>query len=115
MPTVSMPLIVLQTESLGGAVNTIISVLPREFHFAPAEPAEFWTTLHAPMIAAGATVCTEWRGSKMASPFRLRRQMTLIAQHLEKQYPDSNRDQGATAVRLPDVIIGTYARYWWCC
>jgi hypothetical protein len=33
-------------------------------------------------------------------------EMTLIAQHLEKQYPDSNRDQGATVVRLPDVIIG---------
>ena len=32
---------------LNGEPNIIIGVLPPEFNFAPAEPAEFWTTLHA--------------------------------------------------------------------
>jgi hypothetical protein len=36
-----------QTVTLDGAPNTIIGVLPPDFHFSPAEPADFWTTLHA--------------------------------------------------------------------
>jgi macrolide transport system ATP-binding/permease protein len=36
-----------QTVILNGDPNIIIGVLPREFHFAPAEPADFWTALHA--------------------------------------------------------------------
>ena len=32
---------------LDGQPNIIIGVLPKNFHFAPAEPAEFWTALHA--------------------------------------------------------------------
>lgn len=36
-----------QTVTLNGVPHIIIGVLPREFHFAPAEPAEFWTALHA--------------------------------------------------------------------
>ena len=33
--------------ALDDAPNVIIGVLPRAFHFAPAEPVDFWTTLHA--------------------------------------------------------------------
>jgi macrolide transport system ATP-binding/permease protein len=29
-----------------GAPNTIIGVMPTDFHFAPAEPAEFWAAGH---------------------------------------------------------------------
>src|SRR5271166_1511247 len=36
-----------QTVVLSGNANIIIGVLPRDFQFAPAEPAEFWTTIHA--------------------------------------------------------------------
>ena len=36
-----------KTVVLNGDPTVVIGVLPREFHFAPAEPAEFWTTLHA--------------------------------------------------------------------
>ncbi len=36
-----------QTVTLDGEPNVIVGVLPREFHFAPAEPAEFWTAIHA--------------------------------------------------------------------
>ena len=34
-----------QAVTLNGVPHTIIGVLPRDFHFAPAEPAEFWTTI----------------------------------------------------------------------
>ncbi len=36
-----------QTVVLNGDANVIIGVLPPDFHFVPAEPAEFWTTIHA--------------------------------------------------------------------
>ena len=36
-----------QTVVLDGTPNTIIGVLPPEFHFAPAEPADFWSTMLA--------------------------------------------------------------------
>jgi len=36
-----------QTVTLDGSPNTIIAVLPPDFHFAPAGSAEFWTALHA--------------------------------------------------------------------
>ena len=32
--------------------------------------------------------------------------MTLIAKELERQYPDSNRGQGASVVPLSEVIVG---------
>ena len=33
-------------------------------------------------------------------------QMNGIAKQLEREYPDSNRDQGASVVSLADVIVG---------
>ena len=36
-----------QVVTLNGEPNVIVGVLPREFHFAPAGPAEFWTGIHA--------------------------------------------------------------------
>jgi macrolide transport system ATP-binding/permease protein len=96
-----------QTVTLDGAVNTIIGVLPREFHFAPAEPAEFWTTLHDANDCRGCHGMYGVARVQDGIPFSAAvTEMTLIAQQLEKQYPDSNRDQGATVVLLPDVIIG---------
>jgi len=43
-----------QTVTLDGAPNTIIGVLRRTFHFAPAEPAEFWTAEHDESPCRGA-------------------------------------------------------------
>ena len=36
-----------ETVTLNDAPHVIIGVLPREFHFAPAQPADFWMSLHA--------------------------------------------------------------------
>lgn len=90
--------------------HTIIGVLPRNFHFVPAEPAEFWTTLHP---EGG---CDTRRGCHgMYGVARLKNGVTLqqalanvtsIAQQLEHEYPDSNRDQGASVAPLSEVIVG---------
>jgi macrolide transport system ATP-binding/permease protein len=45
-----------QRVDLDGDVYTIIGVLPRDFHFAPAEPADFWT------IEKGTSGCEKNRG-----------------------------------------------------
>ena len=34
-----------QTVTLDDVPHTIIGVLPSDFHFAPAEPADFWATI----------------------------------------------------------------------
>ena len=98
------------TVNLDGEPYTIIGVLPREFSFAPAEPADFWA------IEKGTGYCEKRRschnlfgiarlkdGVSFASAFA---EMKTIAQQLEKQYPDSNRDQAAFMLPLTDAIVG---------
>jgi predicted permease len=96
--------------TLDGEPTTIVGVLPRDFHFAPAEPAEFWPAFHA------VTGCDIRRGCHgLYGVARLKdgvsmetalSNVTSIAQALEKQYPDSNRGQGASLATLTDVIVG---------
>ncbi|HEX5084238.1 MAG TPA: ABC transporter permease, partial [Blastocatellia bacterium] len=99
-----------RTVTLDGFPNIIIGVLPPEFHFAPAEPAEFWTTLNASGSCEQRRSCHNLYGVA-----RLKDGITVgtaladvksIAQQLEKQYPDSNRGQGAAVAALSEVIIG---------
>jgi predicted permease len=99
-----------QTVDLGGVAYTIIGVLPRDFQFAPAEPAEFWTTLHATNSCETRRGCHDLYGVARlkdgASFGTALADVKLIAQQLEKQYPDSNRGQGAALAPLTDVIVG---------
>lgn len=99
-----------QTVVLDGAPTTIIGVLPREFQFAPAGSAEYWITLHAPNSCEVRRSC-----HGLMAIGRLKDgvsvQMALantksIAAQLEKQYPDSNRDQGAAVAPLTEVMVG---------
>jgi predicted permease len=90
----------------------IIGVLPQNFHFAPVENAEFWTTLHP----GPAGTCDQRRSCHYLNGIaRLKdgvskeaalADVTRIAKDLEVQYPDSNRNQGATVVPLSEVIVG---------
>ena len=96
-----------QTVTLDGAPNTIVGVLPRDFHFAPAEPAEFWTAEHDESPCRGC----HWlygvaRLKDGVSILTAAADMTAIAQQLERQYPDSNRGNGAAVFSLTEVIIG---------
>lgn len=101
-----------QTVVLDDNPTTVVAVLPPDFHFAPAEPAEFWTTLHP---SAG---CDLRRGChNLYGVGRLKDGISLqavltdlkgVAARLEKQYPDSNRDQGANVQSLTETIVGNF-------
>jgi predicted permease len=93
---------------LDGTPNTIIGVLPPEFHFAPAEPADFWSTM-----LAGNRECRYCHG--LYGIARLKdgvsfsaafANIAAIARQLEQQYPDTNHDQAAYMLPLTDVIVG---------
>ena len=99
-----------QTVTLDGAPHIIIGVLPRDFHFAPAGPAEFWATQR------GSRFCEQDRGcSSVYTVARIKEgisiqvalaQMKSITHQLERQYPKTNRDQSANVVPLREVIAG---------
>jgi predicted permease len=96
--------------TLNGEPNTIIGVLPREFHFAPAGSPEFWTSLHATSPCDGRRSCHNLYGvARLRDGVWVRAaeaNMIAIARQLELQYPDSNRGQGAAVVILSDTIVG---------
>jgi macrolide transport system ATP-binding/permease protein len=96
-----------QTVVLDGNPNTIIGVLPRDFHFAPAEPAEFWTADHDESPCRGCHWLFGIARLKDGVTIQMAAaNMTSIARQLEAQYPDSNNSQGAAVMALPDVIVG---------
>jgi macrolide transport system ATP-binding/permease protein len=99
-----------RTVTLNGAPNIIVGVLPREFHFAPAGAAEFWTTLHATNLCDLRRSCHNLYGVARlkdgVSIETAEANMIAIARQLEQQYPDSNRGQGAAVVGLTETIVG---------
>jgi len=97
-----------QTVVLDGHPNTIIGVLPPDFHFAPAEPADFWTTIQD--MISDCRGCHGFYGVA-----RLKNGVSFqaafvnikgIADQLAQQYPDSNRDQKAYMLPASEVIVG---------
>ena len=101
------PDILGQTVTLDGNPNTIVGVLPRDFHFAPASPADFWTAEHDQSDCRGC----HWlfglaRLKDGVSVESAAAAMSAIARQLELQYPDSNQSQGALVLPLTEVIVG---------
>lgn len=100
-----------QNVTLNGDAHVIIGVLPPDFHFAAVGPAEFWAALHTTVNS-----CYQHRGChSLHGLARLRdgvsvqtanSNMKLIAAGLEKQYPDSNRGQGAAVIPLIELEVG---------
>jgi len=90
--------------------HTIIGVLPQNFHFAPVENAEFWTTLHPGGYCDDRRSCHYLQGVARlkdgVSKEAALADVTRIAKDLEAQYPDSNRNQGATVGPLSELIAG---------
>jgi macrolide transport system ATP-binding/permease protein len=95
---------------LNGEAHLIIGVLPREFHFAPAEPAEFWVTMHASSECDLRRSCHNLYGvGRLKDGVTYQTALanvTSIAKQLEKQYPGSNHEQGAALSPLTEVISG---------
>jgi macrolide transport system ATP-binding/permease protein len=99
-----------QTVTLDGYPNVIVGVLPREFHFAPAEPAEFWSALHATTGCELRRICHSLFGvarlKEGASVSTALAGMNLITKQMEKQYPDTNLGRGAALMPLTEAIVG---------
>jgi predicted permease len=89
---------------------TIVGVLPQNFHFAPVENAAFWTTLHPGGNCDQRRSCHYLNGlarlKEGVSVEAALADLTRVAKDLEAQYPDSNRNQGATVAALAEVIVG---------
>jgi predicted permease len=96
---------------LNGDPMVVIGVLPQDFHFAPAEPSEFWTTLHASSECDLRRSCHTLFGvGRLKGGVSVEAALAdvkSIAQRLEAQYPDSNRGQGAALLPLSEVIVGS--------
>jgi predicted permease len=104
------PDVVDQTVALSGISYTIIGVLPWDFQFAPRGEAEFWATLHPSGSCDLRRSCHSLDGiARLKDGVSVQTalaDMTSIAAELERQYPDSNRGQGASVVPLSEVIVG---------
>ncbi len=102
--------VVGRSVTLSGASYTIVGVLPPTFQFAPSEGAEFWTPIDATGGCLARRSCHSLDGVARLKPgvtiAEAGAAMTVIARQLERQYPDSNRDQGAFVGPLADVIVG---------
>jgi len=88
----------------------IVGVLPSDFHFAPVENAEFWTTLNPGGGCFLRRSCHSLNGiARLKDGVSLQAafaDVTRIARDLEAQYPDSNRNQGARLEPLASLIVG---------
>ncbi len=98
-----------QTVTLNNQTSVIIGVLPRDFYFAAAGPAEFWTALHA-------SSQPDTRGEHgIFGIGRLKTDVTVaqassdligIAALLAKQYPDADGGRSATVLPWTEVTTG---------
>jgi predicted permease len=101
------PNVLGQPVVLDGESYAIIGVLPRQFSFTPAEPAEFWPIKKAGNPCRGCHslfgVARLKDGISFGAAFA---DIKTIAENLEKLYPDSNRGQKAFMLPLTEVIVG---------
>jgi predicted permease len=99
-----------QSVTLDGEPHIITGVLPKQFHFVPAEPAEFWTTLHASSECDLRRSCQSFYGvARLRDGVSMQTalaEMESIAQQLQRQYSDSNNGQDAFVMPLSEVIVG---------
>ncbi len=96
--------------TLSGTPYTIIGVLPQEFQFALRGRADFWTTVNPSRSCEVQRSCHNLGGiarlREGVSVQAALADMKSIAAQLERQYPDSNRGQGASVVPLTEAIFG---------
>jgi len=99
-----------QKVSLSGVPNTIVGVLPQGFDFAPRGGTEFWMPFHAKGTCDPNRSCHGLEGiARLKDDVSMQTalaQMQSIAAQLERQYPGSNRGQGAAVDPLSEIIVG---------
>ena len=102
--------VVGQSVTLDGDPVTVIGVLPREFHFALMGQPEFWVAYQPTDGCDKRRSCHGMYGvarlkDGVSLPMAAANVVAIAAQ-LEKEYPDSNRGQGAAVAPLADGIVG---------
>jgi len=89
---------------------TIVGVLPREFHFAPAGQREFWIAYQPTNQCDKRRSCHGLYGVARlkdgVSMQAAQANVVAIATQLQKEYPDSNGGQGAILSPLAEQILG---------
>lgn len=96
--------------NLDGTPETVIGVLPASFNFAPTGGTEFWLPFNAKGSCDLRRNCHQLQGiARLKDGVTMQAalaEMKGIAAQLERQYPDSNRDEGADVETLSEVIVG---------
>jgi predicted permease len=99
-----------QTIVLDGNSTTIIGVLPREFHYAPAEPVDFWATERPDRGCEKSRGCHNLLGLARLKPGAslesARSAIETIANQIAQQYPGDDHDRGANLSALTEAILG---------
>ena len=99
-----------ETVDLSGVPTTIIGVLPANFLFAPAGTADYITALQPTTECEKRRSCHGLNGvgrlKDGVTVAAALANMKAIAAQLERQYPDSNRGQGASVMPLATAISG---------
>ena len=99
-----------QTVVLDGNPTTIVGVLPRSFHFAPAEPADFWATERSDRGCEKDRGCHNLLGVARLrpgiAPATALADVQSIGIQLASQYPGDDHGRGAVMMPLTEVILG---------
>ncbi len=101
-----------QTINLSGVPTTVVGVLPESFQFAPRGNGEFFTPeqvkpdMECEMRRSCHNLVGVGRLKDGVTVEQARSEFERIAANLERQYPDSNRQQGASVVPLTTVFTG---------
>ena len=99
-----------RTLTVSGEPATIVGVLPASFHFAPRGRAEFWMPFQPTGGCDLRRSCHSMDGlARLRDGVGLEQaqaELSGIAAALEREYPDSNRGQGASLLPLTEVIVG---------
>jgi predicted permease len=99
-----------QTVKLSGAVHTVIGVLPKDFEFALGNSPEIWAALKPEDECEKHRDCHNLYAVGRLKPGvsvqTALANLQSIARQLEIQYPDTNRDRGASVMLLSKMIVG---------
>ena len=99
-----------QTVKLSGVLYTVIGVLPKDFEFALGDGPEIWAAMKPDDECEKHRDCHNLYAVGRLKPGvsvqTALANMQSIARQLENQYPDTNRDRGASVMLLSKMIVG---------
>ena len=102
--------IVGQSVMLSGVSDTVIGVLPKDFQFARSSDADFWGPLQPDNECEKKRDCHNLYGvgrlKDGVSVQAALANLQSIAEQLERQYPDTNSQRGASVMPLSEAIVG---------